>query len=978
MSKNAKPRAHGVGAAFVLDTLRCWLRAWKPFLSILIITMLGVAVLTGIYAGCEDTFNAANRFYRQQGLHDVQVVSTMGLTDDDVKALSAQSDVEQTQGVRMERIDVSTDDGQKAATIRELGKVGSKSLDEPYVLQGHLPQNDGEIAVTEQFVHDVHLKLGDTIDVRAASTSTDSNDSADSADSADKAKSHALKIVGIVTDPADLTNPDGYSDSTFRSSIANDYSFYMANGALEQLFGDDGYDPDVYGAIVLRIAGAAQKDAFSDAYDSLTSSAVHDIEQNVQGTREQARKKALVDDAQKQLDDAKNVAYAKLDNAQQQLNAQRSQLGEQRSQLEAQTSQIPAGMQMPAQLSASQEQLASGEAKLTAAQRDLDSQRAKLENTFASEQQKIDDIETPRWYVQSRSALSGFSSLKSDISSIESLGKAFPIVFLIVAVMMSLTTMSRLVEEDRGLVGTYLGLGYGRIAITMRYALFALLACLIGGGLGLLIGFLGIPAFLLVVIRGLYAIPDMRLEYDWAYGSIGIALFVVGVLGAALFASIREMRQMPATLMRPKAPKAGSRILLEHITPIWKRMSFLNKVTARNIFRFKSRLIMTVGGVAGCTALILCGLAINDTVAALGPNQYRGVDQYDTLVMANTGDEDAMRKQLKSDGKTTDMLDARIESGELTNTADHGTSVQLTVIPQNQLRELNTMFDLQPARNDSLFGWMHKSNGNSTVTLNNSGVIVAQSAAQSLNVKAGDEVSLRGDGTQPHKVKVAAVTRSLIGAEVFISEDLYHQIFPASTSQTASQSKQSQSNDTSETVWNAVYAKLKGSGQEQIDYVNQLEDDAAVMSATSSAKQAEDFSFDLMGAVVALIVALAGSLALVVLFTLAHTNVSERLREMATLKVLGFYDREVHHYVNREMMVLTIIGIIIGLPLGRWISGLLTGALNMPGLYFEVSIAWYSYLITVVATLAFAWLVRLFVNPVLDRIDPVSSLKSVE
>lgn len=177
----------------------------------------------------------------------------------------------------------------------------------------------------------------------------------------------------------------------------------------------------------------------------------------------------------------------------------------------------------------------------------------------------------------------------------------------------------------RGLVGTYLGLGYGRIAITLRYALFALLACLIGGGLGLLIGFLGIPAFLLVVIRGLYAIPDLRLEYDWLYGSLGVLLFVVGVLGAALIASVREMRQMPAALMRPKAPKAGSRILLERVRPLWSRMSFLNKVTARNIFRFKARLIMTVGGVAGCTALILCGLAINDTVAALGPNQYRGV-----------------------------------------------------------------------------------------------------------------------------------------------------------------------------------------------------------------------------------------------------------------------------------------------------------------------------------------------------------------
>ena len=431
------------------------------------------------------------------------------------------------------------------------------------------------------------------------------------------------------------------------------------------------------------------------------------------------------------------------------------------------------------------------------------------------------------------------------------------------------------------------------------------------------------------------------------------------------------MRQMPATLMRPKAPKAGSRILLERIRPVWKRMSFLNKVTARNIFRFKSRLIMTVGGVAGCAALILCGLAINDTVAALGPNQYRGVDQYDMFAMTNDGDEDELRGKLVQDGKTTAIMETRIESGEITNGEGSSTSVQLTIIPQAQLGELNTMFRLEPARSDSIFGWVHGGGRAQPVTLGDGGIIVAQSAAQSLGVQAGDEVDLRGEGTQPHRVKVAAVTRSLIGAETFISEGLYHRLFPAAQLGEAASRQPA-------ITWNAVYAKLKGGSDEQIKYVDQLEDDAIVLTASSTAYQAEHFKFNLMGAVVGLIVLLAGSLALVVLFTLAHTNVSERLREMATLKVLGFYDNEVHHYVNREMMVLTVMGVIIGLPLGRWVAGLLTNVLNMPGLYFEVHIAWWSYVITVVATLAFALLVQLFVNPVLDRIDPVGSLKAVE
>ena len=940
-----------LGSAFLLDTWRSWLRAWKPFLSIMIISMLGVAVLTGIYAGCRDTFMAANRFYERQGLHDVEVVSTMGLTDEDVDALRGVDGVDDAAGVHIERVTIDGEDGHRLnATLRE-----PASMDVPYVREGRLPGAAGEVAVTEQFAHDTHDHIGGTIDVTAVSGG-DGDGAA-----------HALTIVGIVTDPADLSNPEGYSGSVFRSAVANDYTCYVAPGALEKTFGAD---PDVYGAIVMRLERTENTDAFSDDYDALVSSTVSRIENGVQSKREQARRESLQSAAQSELTRAKEQAYGELNDAQAKLDAQRSQLDEQLKALDAQAAHVPTGMAMPEPLASAQRQWAQADARLKEAQQQLNTQHKDINDRFAKEQQTIDDI-APRWYVQSRTALSGFSSLKSDISSIQSLGNAFPIVFLVVAVMMSLTTMSRLVEEDRGLIGTYLGLGYGRVTITLRYALFALLACLIGGGLGLLIGFLGIPAFLLRVIQGLYAIPDMRLEYDWLYGSLGILLFVVGVLGAALFASIRDMRQMPATLMRPKAPKAGSRILLEHIRPVWKRMSFLNKVAARNIFRFKSRLIMTVGGVAGCAALILCGLAINDTVAALGPNQYRGVDQYDMFAMTNDGDEDELRGKLVQDGKTTAIMETRIESGEITNGEGSSTSVQLTIIPQTQLGELNTMFRLEPARSSSIFGWVHGGGHAQPVALGDGGIIVTQSAAQSLDVKAGDEVDLRGEGTQPHRVKVAAVTRSLIGAETFISEDLYHRLFPAAQLGEAASEQPA-------ITWNAVYAKLKGGKDEQIAYVDRLEDDAIVLSATSVAYQAEHFKFDLMGAVVGLIVLLAGSLALVVLFTLAHTNVSERMREMATLKVLGFYDNEVHHYVNREMMTLTVMGVIVGLPLGRWVAGLLTGVLNMPGLYFEVHIAWWSYAITVVATIAFALLVQLFVNPVLDRIDPVGSLKAVE
>ena len=794
--------------------------------------------------------------------------------------------------------------------------------------------------------------------------------------------------MGVVLDPQDLTNPDGYSGTNaFRSSATSDYTFFAPS---------DGVTGSMYTAVTVLVKGASDKDSFSDVYDDTVSEVADRIDGTVRTNRQKARHQELLDAGTKQIDEAKAQADKQFAAAQQQIDSNRSQLNQQIDQIVNMQAGAAAGSldettreTLRETVIASSPQLAEAKAQLDQAQSKLDQQKKDTERTLQSKQNELEDsIPQVRWYVQDRSQIGGFSSLKSDLESIQSLGNAFPIVFLLVAVMMSLTAIARMVEEDRGLIGTYTGLGYGRLAVASRYLLFALFACLIGGGLGLIAGFLGIPAFLLVVLRGLYVMPDVRLAYDWLYGTAGVALFVVGVLAATVYACAQEMRQKPASLMRPKAPRAGSRILLERIKPLWNRMSFLGKVTARNIFRFKSRLIMTVGGVAGCTALIVCGLAINDTVAALGAKQYQDVYQYDLMVVANDDDADAMRQKVASDGRVTSSMDVRVESGDLTG--DSGSeSIQLVAVPDSERSEFGKMVTLQPVRSSWVDG------AADTVSLGDDGVIVSQSAASAMGVKAGGMVTLTNGDDMQAEAHVSAVIRSVIGSDVYVSETYYRQLFDTAASGTSSASSASDSGESDnqngesgtsngassngqQLVWNAMYAKLKGSGESQAAYAEKLEDDDAVMKAVSCAHMAESFKFDLMGAVVALIVALAGGLALVVLFTLANTNVSEREREMATLKVLGFFDKEVHHYVNREMMVLTMMGVVLGLPLGRFVGGLLTAALNMPALYFEVECTPLSYVIAAGATMAFALLVQLFVNPVLDRIDPISSLKSVE
>lgn len=976
--------------AFIKDMVRMWLHAWKRFISIALISLLGVAVLTGIYAGCRDAFLATDRFFDTQGLHDIQVLSTAGLTDDDIAALRKISGVAKVQGERSQTVTVDLN-GKKTVTMQEIGTNG---IDQPYLQSGRMPEKSGEIAVTRKFIKDSGYKKGDHITVTpqdsASSASSATSSVSDSGESDNQAPSFPteLTIVGVVLDPQDLTNPDGYSGTNaFRSSATSDYTFFAQS---------DGVTGSMYTAATILVKGAADKDSFSDVYDDTVSEVADRIDGTVRTNRQKARHQELLDAGTKQIDEAKAQTDKQFAAAQQQIDSNRSQLNQQIDQIVNMQAGAAAGSldettreTLRETVIAASPQLAEAKAQLDQAQSKLDQQKKDTERTLQSKQNELEDsIPQVRWYVQDRSQIGGFSSLKSDLESIQSLGNAFPIVFLLVAVMMSLTAMARMVEEDRGLIGTYTGLGYGRLAVASRYLLFALFACLIGGGLGLIAGFLGIPAFLLVVLRGLYVMPDVRLAYDWLYGTAGVALFVVGVLAATVYACAQEMRQKPASLMRPKAPRAGSRILLERIKPLWNRMSFLGKVTARNIFRFKSRLIMTVGGVAGCTALIVCGLAINDTVAALGAKQYQDVYQYDLMVVANDDDADAMRQKVASDGRVTSSMDVRVESGDLTG--DSGSeSIQLVAVPDSERSEFGKMVTLQPVRSSWVDG------AADTVSLGDDGVIVSQSAASAMGVKAGGMVTLtNGDDTQA-EAHVSAVIRSVIGSDVYVSETYYRQLFDTAASGTSSASSASDSGESDnqngesgtsngassngqQLVWNAMYAKLKGSGESQAAYAEKLEDDDAVMKAVSCAHMAESFKFDLMGAVVALIVALAGGLALVVLFTLANTNVSEREREMATLKVLGFFDKEVHHYVNREMMVLTMMGVVLGLPLGRFVGGLLTAALNMPALYFEVECTPLSYVIAAGATMAFALLVQLFVNPVLDRIDPISSLKSVE
>lgn len=598
-----------------------------------------------------------------------------------------------------------------------------------------------------------------------------------------------------------------------------------------------------------------------------------------------------------------------------------------------------------AEIAENQEKLADGEKELAEGKADYEEGKAEAYEELADARKEIEDIDMTQWYVQDRTSLSGYANVESDAKSIEALGTVFPIVFFVVAILISLTTITRMVEEDRGLIGTYKALGFTDREIRRKYTVYALAAGLAGSLAGDVGGFIVLPEIIFVIFHTMYLIPEYTLRFDVFYGIGGAVLFVGGIVAATAAACKAELSHMPAVLMRPKAPRAGSRVLLEYITPLWSRMSFLNKVTARNLFRYKKRLFMTIFGIMGCMALLLFGFAVKDSVTELMPRQYEQVYRYDVMAVGAAADNEKILSCLSGD-EVSDYLNVQVESVKLKNAAGAEEKIQLFVAPDGaDFSSYVRLYDLDY----------------NTVALLPGEVMVTQNAANILNLQEGSEVSLQRLNLAQAKTVVTRVVKNYLGNNIYMTETTYEELF-------------------GEYEQNGALIHLSGQCSDPIAYADALGENEEILSCISTEKLKEEFSsaFALINLVVYIVIIMAAWLAAVVLFTLATTNISERGRELATIKVLGFYDREVHLYVNKETLILTVIGILFGNPLGYLFAQSLTYVLNMPAMYLEVSLHPRSYLLASLMSFGFALLVNVITDRSLDVIDPVEALKSVE
>ncbi len=606
-----------------------------------------------------------------------------------------------------------------------------------------------------------------------------------------------------------------------------------------------------------------------------------------------------------------------------------------------------------AQFAAARKEMTDGKKELTEGQEEWNRQEADYERQKQEAQEeiqkaweKINEIDMTQWYIRDRTALSGYNNIESDSTSIEALGNAFPIVFLIVAILIGLTTITRMVEEERGLIGTYKALGFSNGEISRKYLVFAVLACLIGGLIGDLCGFIVLPKIIFKIFETMYLLPEYQMQFDLMYGIGGMCLFLAGIAGSACYACRLELKQTPAILMRPKAPGAGSRVFLERIPFIWRKLSFLNKVTARNLFRYKKRLFMTVGGIMGCTALVICGFTIKDTVSDLLPKQYEQIYQYDLMAVCEPDQQEQLVEYLKEDPSIGSFLPMQTDSVKVINEAGKEEKVQLYVLPEDA--PLDAYIRMEDLSGEAL-------------TLKDQEVYLTQNAGRVLGISKGDTVKIRDSKLNQVEVDITQIAQNYLGNMVYMNEDTYEELFGVSEP-------------------NGVLADFTDTSTDQIAYADQLNSREGILSVVSTQEMKEDFAsaFYLVNMVVYLILILAAGLAFVVLFTLSTTNISERVRELATIKVLGFYDKEVHSYANKETLVLTLIGILFGLPLGHVLGNVLASVLKMPSIQFVASIHPVSYVIAAVLSFCFALAVNLVTNRILDRIDMVEALKSIE
>ena len=1027
-------------------------RSMGRFLSIFFIVAIGCAFFSGIRASEPDMRYSGDAYFDRKNMMDIEVISTLGLTEDDLDAIRNVDGVSAAEGGYSS--DMLFTEGDNKVVVHVMSLL--PSMNQVQLEEGELPEADDECALDVDYLKESSLEIGDKITLISG---TDD-------DISDTLKNDTYTITGAVSSPEYISFQRG--------------STTIGNGSVTTFIAvpEESFALDVYTEIYVQSDGAKDLTAFTDAYDSRVDETEDRLEA-IREDREKARYDEIMDEAQTELDDAraeladaekeledgraeaeKELAdarreledgQAEVDSGRQELADARAQLESSRQQLTDSQAQIDQGQKelndnidaMNAQidelnaakqqyndlaasgaddpvtmatLSAMYEEIQSGEAALAQAKAQIESAKSELasgqqqindgwqqiaegeqeiadgEAELENAQQEIDDgweeyyegekeaqeeiadgeqkiadakeeladaeaeladLEEPEWFIYDRSNLPDYTGYGENADRMRAIGQVFPAIFFLVAALISLTTMTRMVEEQRTQIGTFKALGYERHSIAGKYLGYALLATVSGSVLGILFGEKVFPYIIITAYGIMYQhMHEIMLPYNIQYGLGAAAAALASTLLATLLACYKELREQAAELMRPPAPKQGQRVLLERVRFIWKRLNFSWKASVRNLVRYKKRLFMTVFGIGGCMALMLVGFGLKDSIFAIVDIQYDEIQLYDGNIIL----EDDITDEEK------ERLIAELEKDELMTGAAEGLLTQVSVgsgeewhdvyldVPEDVDR-FPEFVTLQDRMTDAVY------------TLDDSGAILTEKMATELDVEPGDAITIRDDDLGDLEVKVQAVCENYMGHYLYMTPGYYEEVYGSAPD------------------YNCIFYKTADRITEEAERIGEealAVPGALSVSYTTDLKEQVDNMLGALDSVIAVLIISAGMLAFVVLYNLNNISITERQRELATLKVLGFYNNEVTMYVYRENILLTFLGALFGIVLGKILHRFIIVTVEIESVMFGRNIDLSSFVYAFLLTLLFSLLVNGAMYFKLKKIDMVESLKSVE
>ena len=1070
------------------------------FASVFGIVLLGVMMLSGLLSVAPGMRRAGQDWYSSQNVFDLRVVSTLGLSQEDIDAIAATEGVEAVMPVKQVDCEGSFRGGSTLAVrVQQLPvypTLADKANMNRLVLEsGRMPETAGECVVQVLDAGTAgSLRVGDVIELDT--------------EGVDGLGSGQLTVVGFVKDPLYFSTE---TESTTAGNGALGLAAYVPDGSLEM---------DYYAACYIKAAGAGAYDNYSDEYQAAVDAVAARLEE-IAPLRAEARRESLIADAESHLADARAKfdrqeadAQAQLAEAEAQLNDAKAQLeaGEAeyesgKAQLEAQKAALPDNMASGAsqlvdaqrqvlefeaqleqikqlvtlkgvadpmlgyaedilhnaetaleeaepddinyvelrdllaraqalydstynQLAGYQAQLDEGkrqmyaqglisspdlsneqlvteaeaalremklqvlegqlalntgnaeaftafdaaEAQLEAARAQLDEgwteyndgaaqfaeEKANAESQLADARQQlndaaeqVDDIAAAEWYVLDRNSVVSIVFYEQNADRIESIARVFPIFFFLVAALVASTTMTRMVEENRTQMGTFKALGYTDSEITAKYMVYGTAAGLLGCAAGMALGFAGVPAVIWWAYSTVFDLPTFRLRVYPLLAVLSVVISI-GVVGLTTLAACRvSLKEKPAALLLPRAPAAGKRIFLERVRPLWRRMSFSQKTTARNMFRYKKRFYMTVLGVAGCTALLLIGFGLQDSIVEIVSRQYGTIQKADLTVSLSSD------KALDLDGGLTDTLAARDEveswgafytrTVSVYDSRESTSDLSVTLVAADGPQKVTEYFTL-------------RSPAGSELPFIDGSVVLSEKTAELLGVSAGDSIWVQGTDGSRVELTLTGVAQNYLGAYLYVTENTLQRLV-------------------ADPAWNTVYVRTTCQNDTERETLSTVLLGCNYVSGTSFAADTAamyDSTITCINYVVLLIIVCAAALAAVVLYNLISVNIGERKKELATIKVLGFFDKEVYRYIFREIELLSVIGAVLGLGIGAAMHQFVIRTVESEQMMFIRMLEPTSFLYSVALTLLFTVVVCRLMRRQVRSISMVESMKAPE